>query len=163
MFFVYVWLMSWNRRGFLYWFSVSPGTWTQHRLTWVEIFSAYIIQSFVLLIFGCLFYCSDSRYHILGAHLSECVIFNSWHIIVGCGRLSWWSILLVNREVPGLIPSWATSHGVSVVDAQLRIPSDLYNHPVHLAEYPSNRVWRLNEELPIAAKSRAKRVWYTLP
>ena len=45
-----------------------------------------------------------------------------------------------NREVAGSTPSCAASRGVSVVDALLRIPSDLCSPSVDSAECSRNRV-----------------------
>ena len=59
---------------------------------------------------------------------------------------TWLSSLIVRlvgypvREVAGSIPSWVNSHGVSVVDVQLRIPLDLCSPPVNSAECSRNRL-----------------------
>ena len=45
-----------------------------------------------------------------------------------------------NREVSRSIPSCVTGHGVSIVDAQLRIPLDLCSPTVHSAKCSRNRV-----------------------
>ena len=90
---------------------------------------------------------------------------------ISCGEVAQRSaprICSVNREVGGSSLTvrheyrWFTV--VSVVDALLRVRAYAAPcPPVHSAECIRNCAWGLNEELPIAAKSRTNKVWITLP
>ena len=63
-----------------------------------------------------------------------------------------WGILTVSSSSPAL-----------PTVLRVRDISNLSSHTVHSAEYTGNCAWGLNEELPIAAKSRANKVLITLP
>ena len=48
--------------------------------------------------------------------------------------------MIINRDISRSIPSCVTGHGVSIVNAQLRIPLDLCSPTVHSAKCSRNRV-----------------------
>ena len=68
----------------------------------------------------------------------------------------WLRRLTANRKVSSSIPALSTM-------LRVRVISNLCSHAVHSAECTGNCAWGLNEELPIAAKSRANKVWITFP
>ena len=63
---------------------------------------------------------------------------------------------IVDRKISSSSPALPTV-------LRVRDISNLSSHTVHSGECTGNCAWGLNEELPIAAKSRANKVWITLP
>ena len=80
-----------------------------------------------------------------------------WLYVKGAGELAQWlRHWIFNRMVSSSSPALPTV-------LRVRDISNLSSHTVTSAECTGNCAWGLNEELTIAVKSRANKVWITLP